>query len=115
MMLLKFAKENKKWYIDLPKWTGKKSALRMVSGADTLLDYIANGDSFVYLYASFEEFKSSDSIILINKCWFNGANYENKKHGLKIWLCDVTKFVMGRFPDKIFFAKAINFQNIETN
>ena len=39
--ILKFNKEsNGKWYIDLPKWKGKKSALQMVCGADKLLDLI---------------------------------------------------------------------------
>ena len=113
-MLLKFVREDNKWYIDLPEWTGRKSALRMVSGADTLLDNIAEGESFVYLYVSLEEFDGSDSITLINKCWFNGANYKNKKYDLKIWLCNVTKVVVGGFPEKMFFAKAINFQKIET-
>lgn len=115
MKLLKFVKEKGCWYIDLPNWVGRKSALRMVSGADTMLEIIGNGEDVVYLYVDVEYFEDSDSIVLINRCWFNGANYKNTKHNQKIWLCNVTKFVMNGFPERIYFAKAkipVNFETI---
>lgn len=111
-MKLKFVKENKdKWYIDLPKWTGRKSALQMVEGADTLLDFIADGKREVILYTDHENFDGANCLTFINKCWINGANYKidmynNYQLNLKIWLCDVTKHVLGHFPEKIYFAKA---------
>lgn len=108
--ILKFVNENNNnWYIDLPNWTGRKSALQMVSGADELLDLISNNNNEVTLYVSFNDFDGANRIKLVNKCWFNGANYicdryDNKTINHKLWLCDVTKFVFGRFPDVIYFA-----------
>lgn len=109
MQLLKFYKDDKKdWYIDLPNWTGRKSALQMVTGADTLLDYIAEGKKEVLLYVDEDEFEGAESLTLINTCWFNGADYridtyKNNYINHKIWLCNVTKHVLGYFPEKIYF------------
>lgn len=108
--MLAFVKENKNWYIDLPTWKGRKSALRMVSGADTLLDYIAEGKKDVVLYAELEEYEGAECLTLINKCFWNGADYridtyKNNELNLKLWLCDVTKVVIGGFPEKIYFTK----------
>lgn len=111
MMRLKFVKENgKTWYIDLPNWTGRKSALQMVAGADTLLDLISSGNDEVILFVSTENFDGSNLLTKVKKCWFNGADYYCKEYnGMVInhdlWLCDVTKLVLGYFPDKIYFAK----------
>lgn len=110
MKILKFIKEKKKWYIDLPNWTGRKSALEMVSGADTLLDFMAEGKREVSMYVEEEWFDGSECLILVDTCWFNGADYKidtymNYELKLKVWLCDVTKVVLGGFPEKIYFVK----------
>ena len=110
MKILNFEKEEKKWYIVLPEWTGRKSALQMVHGADTLLNYMAEGKREVCMYVEEEPFDGSECLTLIRKCWINGADYKIEtyknfeiKH--KVWLCDVTKVVLGEFPEKIYFAK----------
>lgn len=110
MYILKFIKEKKKWFVVLPEWTGRKSALQMVGGADTLLDYMAEGKREVNLYIEEEEFEGAECLSLINKCFWNGANYridtyKNNELKLKVWLCDVTKFILGYFPEKIYFGK----------
>jgi hypothetical protein len=110
MKILKFAKENKKWYIVLPEWSGRKSALQMVGGADALLDYIAEGKREVNLYVDEEPFDDAECLTLIKKCWFNGADYkidtyENNELKLKVWLCNVTLFVLEEFPENIYFIK----------
>jgi predicted RNA-binding protein associated with RNAse of E/G family len=116
MQLLKFYKDEKKdWYIDFPGWTGRKSALQMVAGADTLLDYIAEGKYEVLLYVDVDEFDGAESLTLISKCWFNGAyywvdTYKNNYLNLKIWLCNVTKHVLGEFPEKIYYHKYIEYK-----
>jgi hypothetical protein len=112
MCILTFVKEKKKWYIDLPNWTGRKSALQMVAGADTLLDYMAEGKTEVVLHASENKFDGCETLTLINKCFWNGADYKidtykNYQLNLKLWLCDVTKVVLGGFPEKIYFIKII--------
>lgn len=110
-MRLKFVKEkNNNWYIDLPTWTGRHSALQMVAGADTLLEIMAEGRNEVHVFVSDEEFDGSNRLDLVKTCWFNGADYINKVYegtplNLDVWLCNVTKFVLGEFPEKIYFAK----------
>lgn len=111
MEILRFYKEkSKKWYADIPNWTGRKSALQMVAGADKLLDLIAKGRPEVYLHYSENEIKNADVLTFVKKCWFNGADYilndlEGNNVDLKVWLCNVTKHVMGDFPKKIYFKE----------
>ena len=50
---LKFNKEGKLWYIDLPQWTGTKAELEMVAGADKLLDALnTNKENNTVLFRS---------------------------------------------------------------
>ena len=109
MEKLRFYKENTgEWYIDLPDWTGEKAELEMVQGADLLLDYLAGKKNDVVLNISNEKFDEADSLDLIRESLVDGAyyileNYKNINICLPIWLCNVTKFVLGGFPDKIYF------------
>ena len=111
MEILRFYKEdNKRWYADVPQWTGRKGALQMVAGADKLLDSIAKEKTEVYLHFSEKKINSADKLVLIKKCWWNGADYRVQKFGQvnlerKVWLCDVTKFVIGYFPKEIYYKE----------
>lgn len=111
MEILRFYKEeSQKWYADVPEWTGRKSALEMVAGADKLLDCIAKERTEVYLHFDENEIEGADKLVLIKKCWINGADYRVQKCGeqklnRKVWLCDVTKFVIGYFPEQIYFKE----------
>ena len=109
--ILKFNKEsNGKGYIDLPKWKGKKSALQMVCGADKILDIISNHSNSVEIFIHYENFDGASLLKKKRNCWFNGADYTIEKYknnniNLKVWLRNVTKYVLGFFPDEIYFAK----------
>jgi len=112
MEILRFYKEKKKdWYADIPSWTGRKSALRMVAGADDLLDLIAVDRKEVYLHFSEEPLASgADVLHFKKKSWFNGATYKLKQYNgknqkMNVWLCDVTLHVLGKFPKKIYFKE----------
>ena len=115
MEILKFYKEiSGNWYADIPEWTGRKSALRMVAGADTLLEYLTEDqDTYVkdvHVHFSEEPIKGGDCLVKTRNCIFNGAYYkiaelEGEEINLKLWLCDVTKFVFGHFPKKIYVSK----------
>lgn len=111
----KFVKDiDSSWYIDLPEWEGDRSDLQMVSGADTMLDIIAQGEDVVHLYISDELFAGSDKIFnlkfirkadeLNNGAYYNLHQYGGIEMNLEVWLCDVTKFVFGHFPDIIYIA-----------
>jgi len=111
MKKFKFNKEaQNRWYIELPEWTGSKSELEMVFGADTLLNFLAEGKKEVVLNTSKEYFNNSDCMQLTEICPTDGAYYQidfclGKKLNMEVWLCDVTKFVLGDFPEKIYFMK----------
>lgn len=110
----KFYKEsNGNWYINLPEWTGDKSDLQMVLGADTLLDIMAQGQKEILVRFSTEGFPGASVMT-----WFlngipgdlevGGAMYFTEyyagiKYDLNLWLCDVTKFVFGEFPEHIYY------------
>ena len=100
-----FNKENGCWYIYLPNWTGTKSELQMVAGADTLLDNLSNNGITLNIQLSIEkEIKGSDFKTLkrIVKTPPNGCIYH--LGFTPIWLCNVTKFVFeGIFPNQIHF------------
>ena len=111
MEILRFYREKKNnWYADIPSWTGKKSSLAMIFGADDLLNLIAKGRNEVYLYFAEEEIEGADILYFKNKNFWNGATYKLKKYdginqNLKVWLCDVTLHVLGKFPEKIYFKE----------
>lgn len=109
---LTFNKEqNGRWYIVLPNWIGPHAALEMVSGADTFLDILSGNTSDVSVEVRNEYFTGCSELNRLRKCPFNGADYLLKDHdGVEVnhemWLCNVTLFVLGGFPQKIYFAKA---------
>jgi hypothetical protein len=100
----RFNKEDGKWYIDLPNWTGTKAELQMVGGADTLLDHLSNNGDTVLVDLSTDKecpegFETLKRIIQTPP---NGCIYHL---GFSpVWLCNVTKFVFdGVFPKRIHF------------
>ena len=111
MEILRFyIEDGKRWYADIPSWTGRKSALRMIAGADDLLDMIAKGREEVYLHFSEEYLPDADVLYFKKKTWINGATYKLKHYDgrnqkLNVWLCNVTLHVLGKFPRRIYFKE----------
>ena len=103
MMNYRFYKEqDNRWYIDLPEWEGSKEDLEMVSGADLLLFNLASDNDEVYV--RFDTSPFDDCHTLTHE---GDGYYDNDAwHGPSlIWLCYVTTFVFGNYPDRIFYAK----------
>jgi hypothetical protein len=118
----------KRWYYDFPHWGFEKNNLEMVAGADTLLDYYADGQKEVTLeiYVSkelkwkhscnpeFDTYKGED-LIKNAKFWdrlqlgrgYTGTNVtkENAIETKTFWICPVTLFVLGRYPNYIYVRK----------
>jgi len=105
--------ETGRWYIDLPEWTGDKAELQMVAGADTMLDYVANGNNEVELILSETIFEGANSLKLLHdygKETGGGGiylleEYEGEVLNQEMWLCEVTEWVFGRLPEVIYFKK----------
>lgn len=112
MINLKFYKENDgRWYIDLPEWTGSKADLEMVCGADTLLDKLSHQGKEVVCKVSEIPVENFELLEFIREAqeWQNGAFYRirsicGENFNLQVWLCNVTRFVFGYFPRKIYLS-----------
>jgi hypothetical protein len=107
MKTLKFKKEESgNWYIVLPEWKGTKAELKMVSGADTLLDTLSDGKKKVEVLVSLTKEKKFNKLTkFLNTHIAGGAFYYA---GYKqIWLCGVTQFVFdGHLPRRIYYKVA---------
>lgn len=112
MKKLKFYKETDgSWFVYLPEWEGSLADLQMIAGADTMLDIMAEGEKEVRLILSEKHFDNSDVLEFksLAEDLGNGAYYKLEKYrGIEIshelWLCDVTLFVFGKFPEKIYIS-----------
>ncbi len=112
MRAFRFYKEiDNRWYVDLPEWTGDKSELEMVAGADVMLEFMAEGESEISVTLSETQFEGSDALQFVCAASDigSGAYYEMEKYKgiylhLKMWLCNVTLFIYGKFPDKIYVS-----------
>lgn len=98
---------NGRWFIDYPEWDGDPDDLEMVSGADTMLEYLSDKEDFVYLTISDKDFDSDFTLQFLYECAHGGMyDYrDGKEDGFEIWLCKVTYFVFGYLPETIYCKK----------
>lgn len=109
MRLLFYKTDENRWYVDLPEWKGSKADLEMVAGADVMLEYLSEGKRNVWLYVSEYCIEFSHNIKLIKEAddlgggaYYLMPTFKGSAIDLKIWLCDVTKYVFGYFPENIY-------------
>jgi hypothetical protein len=106
-----FYKDSYGWFIDLPEWPGEIDDLAMVMGADTMLDMMAEGESRILIQFSNENFENAEVLIkLRDDLDIGGAHYLLQTYmgiefSLELWLCDVTKFMFGTMPNKIYLKR----------
>lgn len=108
----RFYKEGNNWYVDLPNWEGAKSDLLMIGGADTMLDIMSNNGTEVFTIISEQNFEGADTL-KFNKladdvgegAYYILEKFEGATHNLSVFLCDVTLFVFGKFPETIYIKK----------
>ena len=84
-----------RWYIILPEWEGDRAELEMVSGADTMLDIISQGENRVGVSLSLKPFDGSKYSLNFIKEQSGGGTYDlrSKYHNFEVWLCHVVIFV----------------------
>jgi hypothetical protein len=86
----------------------------MVAGSDTFLDILSQGEDIVFVTLSDVEFDgcevlqflrlgSLEGFELGEGGWYFLNQYQGIDYCLEMWLCDVTKFVFGDLPNKIYF------------
>ena len=104
-MKLSFEKDcDGRWYIVLDCWDGDKSELEMVAGADVMLDTLSDGSDVVTLLVDTDEPPRYDvKLELTTRHDIGCASYS--AGGFPVWLCDVTLFVLGEFPEVMYVTK----------
>ena len=111
----RFYKDEYGWFIDLPEWKGDKMDLQMVRGADKFLDIVAQDKIEIHMHLSRMPFDGSNTLHYQHEgllegpeygegAWYFLNEYNGVGYSLQLWLCDVTKFVFGDFPAKIYFG-----------
>lgn len=102
------------WYMILPEWKGDPEDLQMIEGADEWLDLLSITGEKVKLILSDKKFEDAEflSLLRIREENLGGGGiyylerYQGEKVDLKLWLCEVTRFVFAAIPQRIYFSKA---------
>lgn len=103
--------QNGEWYLILPSWQGDPGDLQMVEGADEWLELLSQGTKSLKLKLADKKFNDANCLTLMRLREENLGGggiyylekYRNQTVGLKLWLCDVTSFVFGHIPQRIYF------------
>ena len=123
--VLAFVKEAGIWYADLPEFLeaglGTRANLMMVDGADTFLDHLAQGKPRITLQISTQPFPGWQARMhKIRKglnqpllqilghapvdygTYYKVSQLNGQPHNHQLWLCPVTEYVFGNYPDQIY-------------
>ncbi len=116
--IISFTKEDDGfWYVDYPNWPFDHSHLQMVSGADKLCELLSyDGKHTKVSVTPSNEFKVLQShdinerfaLIKTKSGLTEGATYQVQLAPFKynggpwIWLCPVTLFVLGEYPEYLY-------------
>ena len=104
------------WYCDIKGWPEKffPNSL-MVSDASRLIQLMSDGDEYVTfdVVPSRKQIKEEGLIKLsLYKSSLTGGGYYSTQVGdvklTQVWLCPVTLFVLGRYPQYIYFKRVGN-------
>jgi len=111
----RFIREGIRWFIDVPEYLeqgGARADLEIVSGADIMLDIIAGKENEITLELDTAPFPDAEELILtelgdprLGAGYYHMKQFENKEIDKYLWLCDVTRFVFGDIPEKIYLRK----------
>lgn len=110
-MTLRFYRRDTRWFADIPDYIaqgGTEDDCEMVSGADEWLDFISKGKDNIVLQI--------DTKPLANRldkyhdddygATYMAHEYNDRDYNQQMWLCNVTKFLFGDFPQVIYYQKA---------
>lgn len=95
-----------KWYVVLPDWVGDKEELEMVSGADSFLYILAQGEQKVTINVSENTFDGYKYKLEFIDHASGGGDYHliSEMFEFPVWLCHVTKFVFGYLPKNLYIS-----------
>lgn len=106
-MELKFERlEDNRWYVVLSDYEGNHEDLEMVDGADRMCAALSDDNMYLTLNITLDEPNEGDYFSLEMEAHDDyGAHYnvlECDQFSDTIWLCNVTHFVFGEHPEKIY-------------
>jgi len=127
IQFLGFVKDEGIWYADLPNFLeqglGTRANLMMVDGTDSFPDLLSQEGDAVTLKLSTQQFMCYHTHMkkthrglnhhLLNQIghapveygpYYKVISLYGNTHNHEIWLCPVTEFVFGNYPDKIYAA-----------
>ena len=110
-MVIKFVKIQNEWFADLPEYLehgGNFADCQMVAGADDWLEMLAQGEEEVFLTLSVAPLEERLDIVEQPNDPSMGATYTIKsykgvKYNHQLWLCPVTLWVFGHYPETIYY------------
>lgn len=105
-MFLNFKKLAGRWFIDI-LYEGSIKDLEMVMNSDLLINSLPSFDSDKKVI-EIVKYKTSYELRKLDEDEY-GATYEadcDTYHG-EIWLCPITKMILGKYPDVINFKNVI--------
>jgi hypothetical protein len=105
------------WYVVLPSWVGPKANLLMVGGTENILDGLLKDERRfgnkrahvvnVEVTTKFNALAGAHALFLTEKCQYDGAYYLHSRSKKRVWFCDVLKYVMGEFPEVMYYRHVI--------
>ena len=113
----------KRWYYHFKHWGFQKANLEMVAGADKLCELYANGKNNLTIniivsnkpirryqldtdcYDTFIGTTYPYGTKLKDKCVWGRDYTKHNDNNVKMWICPVTLFVLGRYPNYIYIKK----------
>ena len=115
MFTAKYYKIANKWYFDYPEYIangGNPDDLERIGGMHDLLEFVAEGRSFVTLLLDFEPFEGADEGVLVASSGGKSGGYYHLKEvngqvvDLEIWVDGFVFFQNADLPPKIY-GKAV--------
>jgi len=115
---IKFYKtEENRWYADLPEYIeagGSVEECKMVAGADQWLDVISNyGDQITLKLSSTDILQEKIELMSEPNYSEEGGTYlartyKENDYNVQLWLCPVTLFVFGEYPQTIYYEMVLH-------
>lgn len=105
---ISFVKLAGKWFAHFPDYPKSPDDLEMVMGADVMCEMLdVNNTGFITIHVSdklFEDLITTREYVLdfVDITGDEGAYYKLRNFDLDVWLCNITKYALGYFPQNIY-------------
>ena len=104
-----FIKIGRKWYCEVPGFPKELfEHTLMVGGASKFLDYHARGMKRIAIKIKITDEEIGNNRLAKNSSTLTGGAFYNDLSGSvneEIWLCPVTLFLLGKYPERILIYK----------